>query len=39
MHFPDWFAGVASAAAVISLVLPAYFLGPMEDLRDWWRRR
>ena len=20
-------------------LLLAYFLGPMEDLRDWWRRR
>ena len=39
MHILDDLRWLLLATGVAALILPAYFLGPLEDLRDWWRRR
>lgn len=39
MDMPDWLLWLAAGAALLSLILPAYFIGPWEDRRDWRQRR
>lgn len=39
MHILDDLRWLLLATMAAALILPAYFIGPAEDLRDWWRRR
>lgn len=39
MHILDDLGWLLLATTAAALILPAYFIGPAEDIARWWRGR
>lgn len=39
MRLIDWFSGLSVELLIFALIIPAYLIGPLEDLRSAAKRR